>query len=97
MLDSEDNAPESAVSLVDHLKLMIPMAGLIDKEAELARLTRETEKLNKEVGRLSGKLSNPGFTDKAPAKVVQAEQQKLADAKSSLAELKAQLQRISAL
>jgi len=62
---------------------MIPMAGLIDKEAELARLTRETEKLNKEVGRLSGKLSNPGFTDKAPAKVVQAEQQKLADAKSS--------------
>lgn len=97
VLDSEDGAPESAVSLVDHLKLMIPMAGLIDKDAELARLTKETDRLTKEVARLSGKLGNPGFTAKAPAKVVELEQQKLNDAQASLTELEAQRARISAL
>jgi valyl-tRNA synthetase len=73
------------------------MAGLIDKDAELARLTRETEKLTKEVARLSGKLGNPGFTAKAPAKVIELEQQKLNDAQSSLTELEAQRIRIAAL
>jgi len=97
VLENEDNAPESAVALVDHLKLMIPMAGLIDKDAELARLTREIEKLTKEVTRLSAKLGNVGFTDKAPVKVVEIEQQKLNDAQSSLTELEAQRVRIAAL
>ncbi|MFT6307707.1 MAG: valyl-tRNA synthetase [Halioglobus sp.] len=97
VIENEDDAPESAVALVDQLKLMIPMAGLIDKDAELARLTRETEKLTKEVARLSGKLGNPGFTAKAPAKVVEIEQQKLDDAQSSLTELEAQRVRIAAL
>lgn len=97
VLEDDSNAPESAVALVDHLKLMIPMAGLIDKDAELARLTRETDKLTKEVARLSTKLGNPGFTAKAPAKVIEIEQQKLNDAQSSLTELEAQRIRISAL
>lgn len=97
VLKDEDDAPESAVALVEHLKLMIPMAGLIDKDAELARLTRETERLTKEVARLSGKLGNPGFTAKAPAKVVEIEQQKLNDAQSSLTELETQRLRIAAL
>jgi valyl-tRNA synthetase len=97
VLENDDDAPECAVALVDHLKLMIPMAGLIDKGAELARLTRETEKLTTEVARLSGKLGNPGFTAKAPAKVVEIEQQKLSDAQSSLTELEAQRVRIAAL
>lgn len=97
VIGNEDDAPKSAVALVDQLKLMIPMAGLIDTDAELARLTRETEKLTKEVARLSGKLGNPGFTAKAPAKVVEIEQQKLDDAQSSLTELEAQRVRIAAL
>jgi len=58
------------VTLVDQLKLLIPMAGLIDKDAEMARLNKQIDKLNAEVGRLQGKLSNKGFTDKAPAAVV---------------------------
>ena len=97
VLQPGDAEPESAVALVDHLKLMIPMAGLIDKDAELARLTKETERLTKEVGRLSGKLGNAGFTDKAPAAVVAAEQQKLDDARSSLSQLEEQRIRIAAL
>jgi len=79
------------------MQLLIPMAGLIDKEAELKRLNKEIDRLNGEVSRLSAKLANAGFTDKAPAKVVEAEQQKLDDAKSALAQLKAQLEKISKL
>ena len=89
--------PESAVALVDQLKLLIPMAGLIDKDAELARLEKQINKLTAEVGRLSGKLSNKGFTDKAPAAVVAIEQQKLDDARSALENLQAQRVKIAAM
>ncbi|ASJ75054.1 valine--tRNA ligase [Granulosicoccus antarcticus] len=97
LLDTNTEAPDCAVSLVDQLKLMIPMAGLIDKQAELARLTKETDRLTKEVARLSGKLGNPGFTAKAPANVVESEQRKLDDARSSLTQLEEQRQRIAAM
>ena len=97
VLSGDDQEPESAVALVDELKLLIPMAGLIDKTAELARLNKQTEKLTAEVGRLSGKLSNKGFTDKAPASVVAVEQQKLDDARSALAQLEIQQKKIAAM
>jgi len=97
VLNDTDEKPDSAIALVDHMQLLIPMAGLIDKEAELKRLNKEIDRLNGEVSRLSAKLANAGFTDKAPAKVVEAEQQKLDDAKSALAQLKAQLEKISKL
>ncbi|MGQ7845028.1 valine--tRNA ligase [Granulosicoccus sp. 3-233] len=97
VLDADAEAPESAVALVDQLKLLIPMAGLIDKEAELTRLTREIDKLTKLVTSLTGKLSNPGFTAKAPASVVEGEQRKLDDAKASLQQLEQQRERIAAM
>ena len=97
VLGTGAEAPDCAVSLVDQLKLMIPMAGLIDKEAELARLTKETDRLTKEVTRLSGKLGNAGFTGKAPARVVEIEQRKLDDARASLTQLEEQRQRIAAM
>ena len=90
VLTEGNQEPESAVALVDQLKLLIPMAGLIDKDAELARLGKQIDKLTAEVARLSGKLSNKGFTDKAPAAVVAIEQQKLDDARSALEKLQAQ-------
>ncbi len=97
VLDANAEAPESAVSLVDQLKLLIPMAGLIDKDAELARLTREVDKLTKLVTSLSGKLGNAGFTAKAPASVVEAEQRKLDEANTSLQQLEQQRERIAAM
>ena len=96
VLTADVQEPESAVALVEHLKLLIPMAGLIDKDAELARLGKQIDRLTKEVARLGGKLSNKGFTDKAPAAVVAAEQQKLDDAKAALAQLEAQQTKIEA-
>jgi len=97
IVEAGEPEPESAVALVDHLKLLIPMAGLIDKDAELARLSKQIDKLNKEVARLQGKLSNKGFTDKAPAAVVAIEQQKLDDAQAALNEMKVQQEKIAAM
>ena len=90
-------APEAAVALVGKMKILIPLAGLIDKDAELARLNKELEKLGKEQKRLSGKLSNAGFVDKAPAAVVAKEREKLAGYESKIVDLKAQQEKISAL
>ncbi|MCF6323749.1 MAG: valine--tRNA ligase [Gammaproteobacteria bacterium] len=97
ILSEGDDVPESATALVGEMKLLIPMAGLIDKEAELARLTKEIGKLEKELARVSGKLANPNYVEKAPAAVVEKEKTKLAEVQSSLAKLKEQLIRIEAM
>jgi valyl-tRNA synthetase len=93
-LNAGDDAPESATALVGEMKLLIPMAGLIDKDAELKRLNKETEKLVKPIKALEGKLANPGFTDKAPEAVVQKEKDKLADMKTALVNLEEQKTKI---
>jgi len=93
-LNQGDDAPESATALVGEMKLLIPMAGLIDKDVELKRLNKETEKLIKPIKALEGKLANPGFTDKAPEAVVQKEKDKLADMQSALANLQEQKKKI---
>jgi valyl-tRNA synthetase len=96
-LDADEAAPESAIALVGDMKILIPMAGLIDKEAELARLDKEIQKIIKELPRIEGKLSNPAFIDKAPADVIDKEKAKLADLRSSLNNLEEQHRKIQAL
>ena len=97
ILSEGDDVPESATALVGEMKLLIPMAGLIDKEAELARLTKEIGKLEKDFARVSGKLANPNYVAKAPAPVVEKEKAKQAEIQSSLEKLKEQLTRIKAM
>lgn len=96
-LNAGDESPESATALVGKMKLLIPMAGLIDKDAELERLNKETEKLTKHIKQLEGKLSNPGFTDKAPEAVVQKERDKLAELQTALTNLQQQQEKIEKL
>jgi valyl-tRNA synthetase len=96
-LQPNDTAPDSAISLVGNLKLLIPMAGLIDKDAELARLDKEIQRIQNDLPRVEGKLNNPAFVDKAPAEVIEKEKVKLADMRSSLENLQAQREKISAL
>ena len=95
VLNNESEAPESAVALVGEMKVLIPMAGLIDKDAELNRLNKEISKLQGEIKRLSGKLSNEGFVAKAPEAVVAKEREKLADYESALQNLEAQYEKIN--
>lgn len=96
-LNDGDDAPESATSLVGEMKLLIPMAGLIDKDVELKRLDKEIEKLTKHSKQLEGKLSNPGFTDKAPEAVVQKERDKLTELETALNNLQQQKEKIENL
>lgn len=90
-------APESAIALVGELRILIPMAGLIDKEAEIARLEKEIARLEKDLPRIKGKLNNPKFVDKAPAAVIEKEKEKLAQAQSSLLNFNEQLIKIQGL
>ena len=96
-LKDTDEAPESATALVGDMKLLIPMAGLIDKDAELKRLNKEIEKLGKMIKQLEGKLANPGFTDKAPEAVVQKERDKLTESQTALDNLQQQKTKIETL
>jgi valyl-tRNA synthetase len=97
LLEDEAAAPESAVALVGEMKVMIPLAGLIDKNAELARLTKEIERLSKELDKCRAKLGNTAYTDKAPPAVVEQERQRERDYSSALEQLQAQHVKIGAL
>ncbi|HHJ80915.1 MAG TPA: valine--tRNA ligase, partial [Candidatus Tenderia electrophaga] len=96
-LDNADDAPESAIALVGDMKVLIPMAGLINKADELARLNKQVEKLQKDLARTEGKLNNEKFTSKAPEAVVEKERQKVAEMQSSLDNLTQQIAKIEAL
>ncbi len=96
-LAPDETAPESAIALVGDLKVLIPMRGLIDKDAELTRLDREMQRLAKELPRLEGKLNDAGFLAKAPAPVIEKERARLQELRQGLAELEAQQQRIRVL
>jgi valyl-tRNA synthetase len=90
-------APMSATALVGEMQVLVPMAGLIDKDAELARLDKEIQRLTQEVGRVGGKLGNAAFVDKAPADVIAKERAKLAEAEQAVAQFTEQRARIASL
>ena len=96
-LDAGTQAPVAATGLVGDLELLVPMAGLIDRDAELARLGREVEKLEKERDRLQGKLGNSNFVDRAPQDVVDKERDKLAALEQALQKLRSQADYIARL
>jgi|TARA_B110000902_G_C14293575_1_gene582163 valyl-tRNA synthetase len=96
-LSSDDIAPAAATQLAGELEILVPMADLIDKDAELARLTKEIDKLNKELGSIKGKLSNANFVDRAPVAVVAKEQQRLEKRQVALKKLQQQQLTIQAL
>jgi valyl-tRNA synthetase len=96
-LEQDATAPDCATSLVGDMKLMIPLAGLIDKQAELDRLQKNISRLEQDTQRISAKLANENFVSRAPAEVVDKEKSKLADAESALASFQAQAEKISAM
>ncbi|WP_223669657.1 valine--tRNA ligase [Kangiella shandongensis] len=96
-LEAGEEAPMSATALAGDMEILIPMAGLIDVEQELARLDKESEKLEKDLQRISGKLNNPNFTDKAPEAVVEKERGKLAEVESTIKKIEEQRTQLKAL
>jgi len=96
-LNPSEEAPLSATNLVGDLEVHVPLAGLIDKEAELARLDREIAKLDKNIQILSGKLNNQKFVDNAPPEVVAKEREKLEETQTAHTKLNEQKEKIAAL
>jgi valyl-tRNA synthetase len=96
-LENPAEAPLSATQLVGELEVLVPMADLIDKDAELARLSKEIDKQEKLIGGIEKKLGNDGFVAKAPAAVVEKERAKLADFQTARRLLVEQREKIAAL
>ena len=96
-LTADQEPPLSSSSVVGQASVFVPMKGLIDPQAEIGRLAKKIEKLQKQFDQLNTKLSNQGFLAKAPANVVEAEKAVLADLQDQLARLNAQKEQLAAL
>ena len=80
--------PPAAAAIVGELKLLVPLEGLVDLDAERARLDKEIARVSSEKEKSEVKLSK--FTDKVPAAVVEQERVRLVDWNSQLAGLQEQ-------
>ena len=90
-----DSKPEHAMSgVIEGAEIFLPPEGLIDMEKEIARLTKELEKLRKGAASTSGKLNNERFLSKAPAEVIQAERDKLAAAEEKISSLEQRIRQL---
>ncbi|WP_171429358.1 valine--tRNA ligase [Acinetobacter lactucae] len=96
-LNKDQEPPLSCSSVVSHASVFVPMKGLIDPKAELARLQKDLDKIQKQHDQIAGKLANEGFVSKAPAAVVEGEKAKLAEFAAQLEKVKANMEQIAAL
>jgi valyl-tRNA synthetase len=87
----------SVSTVLDEATLVLPMSGLIDVDAERARLEKEIAKLSPEIIKYEKKLSNTGFTDKAPPEVVTEQRERMEGMKSERAKLEEALGRLAEL
>ena len=90
-LAAGDPAPQAAAALLGEMKLLIPLAGLIDLSAERARLGKEIERRARDLRRSEGKLGNADFVARAPAEVVARERARARELAAALDRLRAQL------
>ena len=82
--------PKFAVGLLGTMKILIPLEGLIDTEAEAARLAKEIEKHAKDLGRSEQKLANANFVDRAPPEIVDKERSRVAELRDAIGRLEEQ-------
>ena len=85
------------MALLGELRILLPLEGLVDVEAESARLSKEIEKHAKDLAKCEGKLSNQNFIARAPEEVVAKERTRVEDLRSAIHRLNEQLERLSAL
>ncbi len=96
-IDPNSAAPPNALALVKDLKVMVPLAGLIDVVAEQARLDKEIGKAAQDLKRITAKLNNKGFVDKAPAAVVGKERDKATALRARIQTLTEQVDQLTTL
>jgi valyl-tRNA synthetase len=96
-LSSTDEAPMCATQLHGDVEILVPLAGLIDKAAEGARLEKEIAKLEKNLAGIKGKLSNAKFVDNAPKEIVDTERERQRSGEAAIAALNEKLAMINAM
>jgi valyl-tRNA synthetase len=92
-----ESAPISAVALLGQLQILVPMAGLIEPQAELERLAKRKRRAESESDKLQSKLANSDFAKNAPAEVIAKDRLRLSELRTEIAQLAAQLERVTAL
>ena len=97
LLADGDEPPAAATALLGDMRLLVPMQGLIDVEAERARLDKQMEKTRAELKKANGKLANENFVNNAPAAVVAQERDRVAEFEKTITQLTEQLQKLDAL
>ncbi|RLA35060.1 MAG: valine--tRNA ligase [Gammaproteobacteria bacterium] len=96
-LDATEEPPASATALLGNMRLLVPLAGIIDKDAEKARINKQRERIATDLARSKGKLGNEKFVNNAPADVVTQEKQRVAEFERQLSQLDEQLERLDTL
>ncbi|WP_151810547.1 valine--tRNA ligase [Acinetobacter bereziniae] len=96
-LTDAEQPPLSSSSVVGRISVFVPMKGLIDPKAELSRLQKDLDKVQKQHDQIASKLANEGFVAKAPAAVVEGEKAKLTEFADQLVKIKANMEQIAAL
>jgi valyl-tRNA synthetase len=97
LLASGEAAPISAVALLGTLEILVPMAGLIEPKAELERLAKRLGKAETDLGKMEAKLANADFARNAPADVVAKDRARVAQLRTEIGQLTAQMARVEAL
>jgi valyl-tRNA synthetase len=89
--------PAAATALLGDLRLLVPMKGLIDVDAERTRLEKRMHKVRDDLARTNGKLGNEKFVNNAPAHVVTQERERAADFERTITQLAEQLEKLREL
>ena len=97
LLGEGEEPPAAATALLDELRLLVPMKGMIDVDAEAKRLGKQLEKVQTDLDRARSKLDNPNFVNNAPADVVTQEKQRAADFERQIAQFSEQLEKLDDL
>ena len=88
---------QCAVALVGELRILIPLAGLVNVDEELARLEKQLARERAELKKSESKLGNSRFVENAPAAVVEQERERLVNHRGKVEQLEGQLSRLEAL
>jgi valyl-tRNA synthetase len=91
-VDESTDISQCAVALVGELKVLIPLKGLVDVEAEMARLKKQFKRESADLAKSEAKLGNSRFVENAPAEVVEQEEERLAAHRATVEKLQAQIE-----
>jgi valyl-tRNA synthetase len=97
ILDDGEQPPAAATALLGDMRLLVPMKGLIDVDAERARLDKQMDKVQAELSKATGKLGNDNFVNNAPAAVVTQERERVIEFEKTIVQLTEQLQKLDEL